>query len=130
MSRIVTKDSRLCSFQYKIVNNTLYLNKKLFIFGNSKTLLCPFCKRDEETTLHLFYHCTATRSLWNQTKTYFGEDFGLPILTPQTAIFGFSDKNDFIIKNHILLIFKLFVYNLRKSGCLIFNSFISNVAKN
>ena len=55
--RKVTKNAYLRSFQYKILNNVLYLNKKLPTFGLSNTQLCSNCKMEEETTSHLFYYC-------------------------------------------------------------------------
>ena len=46
----------LRSFHDKILNNVLYLNKKRYTFGLSNTELCCFCKKEEETTSHLFYY--------------------------------------------------------------------------
>ena len=40
---IVTKDSNLHSFQLKLLNNVLYLNKMLFKFGKSGWPLCSLC---------------------------------------------------------------------------------------
>ena len=54
LPRIVTKDSRLQVFQYKLLNNVLYLNKMLFRFGKIDSLLCSFCKMIEETPLYFF----------------------------------------------------------------------------
>ena len=48
-------------------------------------------------------------------------DISLPILTPQTAIFGFIngiENSVYKITNHILLIFKLHVYKSRQRGTL------------
>ena len=68
LPRIVTKDSRLQVFQYKLLNNVLYLNKMLFKFGKIDSPLCPFCKMIEETPLHLFYNCIKTKLLWDQLR--------------------------------------------------------------
>ena len=54
LPRIVTKDSRLQVFQYKLLNNVLYLNKMLVKFGKIDSPLSPFYKMIEETPLHLF----------------------------------------------------------------------------
>ena len=35
LPRIVIKDSRFSVFQYKLLNNVLYLNKMLFRFGEN-----------------------------------------------------------------------------------------------
>ena len=55
---IVTKDSRLRVFQYKLLNNVLYLNKMLFRFGKIDSPVCSFCKMIDETPLHRFYNCS------------------------------------------------------------------------
>ena len=68
LPRIVTKDSRLQVFQYKLLNNVLYLNKMLFRFGKIYSPLCSCCKMIEETPLHFFYNCIKTKLLWDQLK--------------------------------------------------------------
>ena len=44
LPRLATLDSYSRSFQYKILNNVLYLNKRHFKFRKSMSPLCPFCK--------------------------------------------------------------------------------------
>ena len=39
-----TANSYLRCFNYKIINNVLYLNKKLFQFGKTQSPLCSFCQ--------------------------------------------------------------------------------------
>ena len=41
--RIVTKDSTVRAFQFKLLNNVLYINKMLFKFGKSGSPLCSLC---------------------------------------------------------------------------------------
>ena len=128
----VTANSYLRCFNYKIINNVLYLNKKLFQFGKTQFPLCSFCHTKAETTLHIFHKCSATKILWNQLLLFFETDLDFPDLTPQAALFGFvneSDNNLNILQNHILLIFKLYVYQSRERGVLNFNSLIKNVTK-
>ena len=52
-----TQDSQLRVFQYKKLNNILYLNNKLFQFGKVETLLRSFGKNYEETLMHFFSIC-------------------------------------------------------------------------
>ena len=81
---------------------------------------------EEETISHLFYYCIHNQDIWNQVQIYFTDCFYFSHLTPQTAIFGFHNiANDtFLIQNHILLLFKLYIYNARKHGFLFFNNFL------
>ena len=119
------------SFQYKILNNILYLNKNPYTFALSNTQLCSFCKMEEEIISHLFYYCTHVQDIWNQVQIYFTDCFHFSQLTPQTAIFGFHniDNDTFLIQNHILLLFKLYIYNARKHGFLSFNNFLNEISK-
>ena len=43
LPRLVTHNAYMRSFQYKILNNILYLNKKLHIFGIKSSPLCSLC---------------------------------------------------------------------------------------
>ena len=115
-------NSYLRCFNYKIINNVLYLNKKFFQFGKTQSPLCSFCHTEAETKLHVFHKCSVTKILWNLLLLFFETDLDFPDLTPQAALFGFineSDNNLNILQNHILLIFKLYVYQSRERVVLI-----------
>ena len=73
-ARKATGNSHLPCFHYKIINNVLYLNKKLFQFGNTQSTLCSFCHTEAETTLHVLHKCLVTKILWNQLLVFFETD--------------------------------------------------------
>ena len=77
--------NELFSFQYKILNNVLYLNKKLFKFRKLTSPLCPFCKLSDETVLHLFYECNILLNLRNELVLFFGNKFTLFDLTREAS---------------------------------------------
>ena len=85
---------------------------------------------EEETISHLFYYCIHIQDIWNQVQIYFTDCFHFSKL-PQTAIFGFHniDNDTFLIQNHILLLFNLYIYNARKHRFLSFNNFLNEVSK-
>ena len=127
LPRFVAVDTRIRIFQYKIINNVLYLNKMLFKFGKAESPLCTFCKANDETPLHLFYECAQTQTLFSNLLSLLREKISVPRVTPQSAMLGITDKiENSILINHIILIFKYYVYNARKSGylniCLLKNS--------
>ena len=124
-------DSKIRSFQYKILNDVLYLNKKLFLFGKASSPLCSFSNLDDETILHLFYECNFTKELWNRLSLFFNDSLHLPHLSPQTACFGFPNtySNCFLLENHILLLFKNYLYNSRTQGIITLSKFIRIIAK-
>ena len=122
--RIATLETKIRIFQYKLLNNVLYLNKKLFQFGIISQSKCSFCDLYDETPHHIFYECTYTQNLWNQLRLYLSEKVALPVLNPQSAIFGFTDVLDhnYLLVNHLLLIFKYNIYNSRVNNTLSFQS--------
>ena len=55
LPRLVTHDTYMISFQYKILNNILYLNKKPYLnyFGIKSSPLCSLCNLYYETPFHI-----------------------------------------------------------------------------
>ena len=103
------------AFQYKILQNVFSLNKKLFLFNKVDSPLCSFCNREDETLTHLFYSCPSTSNLWKKLQNALSNILQLPNLTTQSTIFGFIDINKeyYVVINHLLLIFKLYIYKDR-----------------
>ena len=137
LPRLITNNTYMRSFQYKILNNVLFLNKKLHTFGIKPSPLCSFCNLYDETPYHMFYECDRVKCLWSDLVQCFQNNLILPTLTPQTAIFGFLDytnndsifENNKCLSNHILSIFKLYVYKFREKKLLNINNFIAGTRK-
>ena len=121
---IAKLETKIRIFQYKLLNNVLYLNKNLFQFGIISQSKCSFCELYDETPLHIFYKCTYVQNWWNQLRLYLLGKVALPALNPQSAIFGFTDvsHHNFLLVNHLLLIFKYDIYNSRVNNSLSFQS--------
>ena len=105
---MVTVDTKLRVFQYKVLNNIPFVNKMLSKLKKVESLLCPFCKTEDESYIHLFYGCRNTSLLWRQLMEFFSTALYLPSISLQSAIFGFLDDalEHKLLLNHILLIFK------------------------
>ena len=88
-ARKATANSHLRCFNYKVINNMLYLNKKLFQFVKTQSPLCSFCHAEVEASLHVFYKCSVTKILWNQPLLLFETKLDFPDLTPQASLFWF-----------------------------------------
>ena len=83
---LTTIESSLCSFQYKILNNILYPNDRLY---KCKAIpLCSLSKLENESLIHLFCQCIETRVLWHQLQTWFPGPKKLPDLEPQPILLG------------------------------------------
>ena len=87
-------NSHLRCFNYKIINNVFYLNKKLVQFGQTQSQLCPFCHTKAETTLHVFHKCSVVKILCKQFLLFDETDLVFLDLTPQAATFSFINKSD------------------------------------
>ena len=129
LPRKVSNDTNLRMFQYKILNNILYLNKQLFIFNKKDTKLCSYCKLQDETINHIFVECKFAIKLWSDLRHYCQSSFVIPILNPQSAIFGFfeTDPDLVILLNHILLLYKYYIYSSRDSSKLSFKALLKNI---
>ena len=64
-------DCYVRSFQYKVLNNVPYMNKKPIVFGASSPPLRSFCENAAKTILHLFYECNITKKLWKSLNSLF-----------------------------------------------------------
>ena len=91
LPRKVLLDSYVRTFQYKVLNNGLYLNKNIFIFGKSSSPLCLFYKNIDETILHLFYERDITKTLWKCLISFFDKSLNLSLLSPQAAFIGLTN---------------------------------------
>ena len=77
------------------------------------------------------------KCLWSALVQCFQNNLILRTLTPQTDIFGFLDytsngpifENNKCLSNHILLIFKLYVYKSREKKVLNRNNLIAEIQK-
>ena len=64
----------------------------------------------------MFFECSLAQKLWKHLSSYLEEHLILSQLSLRTAFFGFLNlsSNLGLIQNHILLIFKVYLY---KSKC-------------
>ena len=126
--RISTIESYTRSFQYKILNNALFLNKRLFKFGVIESPACSFCGQVDESPIHFFGQCSMTVELWKKLQRtvelwkklqrWLTPSFVLPALTLENALLGYmpiiSDNGTTAeLLNHILLIFKRSLCEMR-----------------
>ena len=104
---------------------------KSSFFGISETSQCSFCNQNNETIQHLFRHCFVVKALWNDLNTFFENHLSLYDLTPQVAFFGFTKKDldDTILQNHLLLVFKIYLYKSRSYGFVCLKPLLLEIKK-
>ena len=81
--------------------------------------------------MHILYSCSHMQILWERLKHYIQNNLDLPSLTSQSAILGFtdSDSENFIIMNHLLLIFKYNIFKSRSNKQLSFLQLKTDIIK-
>ena len=115
--RKVSISSSIRIFQYKILNNILYLNRKISKFDQRVSHLCSLCLKEPEDRLHLFCQCEKTQVLWETLSNKVAGFLSLPTLEPEVAILGkwnLKTKENVLI-NHIVLLFKRFIFDNRSN---------------
>ena len=114
LPRATTIESSLRSFQYKILNNTLYLIERLFKLNAVESPQCSLCKQFPESVLHLFCTCSVTRSLWVHFCLWASNANILltSSLDPQYCKLGMygEELQDQVIVNYWILLFKRYIY--------------------
>ena len=134
LPRLCTIDSYLRVFQYKILNNILFLNNRLYKMGKVDSSLCSFCKVTSETITHIFCGCNKSKFLWQKIQNWCKPVFSLPDLSPEIVIFGLFDAREYILlQNFILLLYKKFIYEKRSDPSrldfLSFTCFVDQIYK-
>ena len=74
-------ESKIRMFQYKILNNVLYLNQRLSDMNIVGSSLCSHCKKEPETISHLLSNCTFSQKLWSNTQKWCSPIFKPPNLS-------------------------------------------------
>ena len=80
---------------------------------------------------HLFASSTKTNTLWANIEGFFNGNLKFLSLTPESAMFGFSDVSQdiFLVLNPILLLFKHVIYISRGSIIPLFSRFLRHLQK-
>ena len=111
----VTVETKLREFQYKILNDIVYTNDKLFRFKMIESPLCTFCQKEDESLEHLLFHCTIPKNLWLAFSSWVSkQNISMETLTLINILFGeFNDNEDFASLNHLILVAKYFIYKCK-----------------
>ena len=120
MPKLCTIETRLRSFQYKILHRILYTNDKLFRFGKSETTICTFCNSTIETVDHLLYYCLHSQIIWMVNHKWLEDKINTnSLFSKQNIIFGiikksaFTNENHWLLVNHLILITKYYLYKTK-----------------
>ena len=102
----------------------------LFRFKKVDSPLCSYCNEEEETPQHLFHSCLKTNQLWNKLRQYFSQFTNIQHSTPQSSIVEIFENNQHsMLINHLLLIFKFYIYSARNTKQLNFDNLKITIKK-
>ena len=69
----VPLETKISEFQYKVLNNIVFTNEKLFKIEVIDSPQCTFCKNEIESLEHFFYNCEITGSFWVVLRSWLME---------------------------------------------------------
>ena len=103
---LVTNDSKLKHFQYKLLHRALPTNTFLVKIGIKNSDLCKFCKNASDSILHYIWLCPGVKLFLNRIKTWLEENFDIPIELNMTNIVFNTNVNEcpFEIIEFVMLI--------------------------
>ncbi len=125
---IVTKNTKLQNFQFKLCHRILAKNSFDCKCGIKESELCTFCNETKESLVHIFCECLHSKNVWLYVKNLFqGCGFDMQVLSIKDIIFGVQDYNNTI--QHIILIVKYYIYKNRCCGNLPTNAELKEYIK-
>ena len=113
-----TADVRLRYFQYKIINNVLFLNKQLFKMKIVNCENCSFCGKETEDIVHFLYKCKFSQEIWSKTMGWIFDCSQICVIfSMENILFGFQEqRNDAL--NCILIVIKYQLFWFKLNGKL------------
>ncbi len=129
-----TIDTRLRTFQYKLIRRTLPTNVHLKIYGIKDTDICDLCHDEIETYQHLLYYCRITQQLITDLKLWMSPNLiFLHNPTAKDIILGYNDIPHINTRNMIntmCLILKNYIYRCKCKNVLpTFRSLLLEIKK-
>ena len=115
---VVTHNSKLQNFQYKLVHRIVSCNSFLYKCGLKETELCTFCSETKESLYHIFWGCNLVQNFWMAMRIIIktcGVDLSL---NAKDIILGSDIEDNCNLYNNIVLILKYYLHSCRCKGCI------------
>ena len=114
LSFSLTRETKLQSFQYKIIHRIIACNKWLYNIKIKSSSRCSYCDH-EDTIQHFFLFCENPFNFWDQWYNWFkritGIDIGNSEKTDEYILFGYPGNDDFtLVLNYCILAAKYYIY--------------------
>ena len=125
-----TKDTKLITFQYKVIHNILPNRVSLFRAGIVNDDICPLCNAEKQTNNHMLYSCPETTTFLDQFIDWWYQKFKQNLILNESIIlYGWHQKslNERVL-NYALLLAKYHIFcSSVRDNKLDFDSFLSRL---
>ena len=126
-------DVKSREFQFKILNNILPLNYKLFKMKLIPSPHCSFGCSQNETVEHIMWTCQVTQEFWSNLTVPLS-NIDLSFLNERSVITGVTEtRKNKVLLNKIILVAKQSIYTNRCNGTLpcipLFKTLLSKLYK-
>lgn len=110
---IAVREAKIQYLQFRYIHRIIGTNEFLFRIKMNDSPLCSFCNLEEETLIHLFWHCPFVKRFW--------DEISLSCLKEESYIeelnvhFGYLENGKNII-NFFILHAKNFIFSCKQKG--------------
>ena len=125
-----TKDTKLITFQYKVIHNILPNRVSLFRAGIVNDDICPLCNAEKQTNNHMLYSCPETTTFWDQFTDWWYQKFKQNLILNESIIlYGWHQKSlNKRVLNYTLLLAKYHIFcSSVRDNKFDFDSFLSRL---
>jgi hypothetical protein len=121
----ICRETKLQSFQYRILHRTIPCNKWLFNIKIRDSDTCSFCKNESDTVQHFFLLCDNVNHFWVSFNNWWSRltnknliSLAEPNKLQQNILFGFlNPSNEIHVLNYCILLAKYYIYIHRLNKC-------------
>ena len=110
---VITLETKLQIFQYKIIHNILPTKCSLFRVKSCESETCHLCKMQAQTLAHLLYQCPVISKFWIAFQSWWFANHGkIMTATERDILFGWHDNaaQSKGILNYITLVAKYYIF--------------------
>ncbi len=111
----ITRETKLQSFQFKIIHRLITCQKKLHEMKIVDSDICLYCAEKDDLK-HFFLYCNKSHSFWNSFFKWWN-NLGDIVIAPDYAtlaesiLFGFQSEGEiFNVINYCILLAKYYIY--------------------
>ena len=115
---MITRETKLQSFQYQIIHRLITCKKRLVNMKITDNPKCDFCK-DIDDIRHFFLFCPKVNAFWNSFFQWWNNLTDIKISfnyenLEECILFGFPIEGDvFEVLNYCILVAKFYIYRQR-----------------